>query len=151
MDSDLTSDDDDYTVAMSKRKRKQQLIEKNKNNYIKGAPPPSRQLFIGRIGAGDENTMKKYLKASKVRFEKVEKISHNYAKFKSFKLTLPINYLDQVLGENFWPEGVVARVWKEKKTNLNFKHNSNKPSGLAEMDSLQYYNSKYENKLTVRD
>ena len=38
-------------------------------------------------------------------------MSHNEAKYKSFKLTVSVNDMDKVLAADFWSEGIKVRKY----------------------------------------
>ena len=141
------TDDEGFTEYISKNKRKRLISRANKDNLIKGAPLPNRHIFVGRFISGDENSIKKYLYASSVKFESIERISDKYARFNSFKITVPINFLNQILDEKFWPEGIIARIWKDK----NGQHDKNDSDRVhpnsSGINSSHFYNSQYRNKI----
>ena len=102
-----------YTLAESKSKKKKRLQAANKDKLIQGAPPTIKHIYIGRLSEGNEATIKKYLQLSNVPVENVQQLSRQGSKFKSFKLSVDSNFVNQILEENFWPRGVYARRWQD--------------------------------------
>ena len=81
---------------------------------LKRGPEPGRDIFVFRL---DPSTTKadveSFLETENVG---VRQMSHESAKYKSFKVTIPTSKLQQLLNEEAWPEGIgVRRFYNAKK------------------------------------
>ena len=83
-----------------------------KNEILKGGPQPTVNIYLGRISYGDIHSVKNWLKASDVKSYNIDIVSHKDAKFKSFKIEIPKYNLNSVLDPEFWPRGVICKVWR---------------------------------------
>ena len=52
---------------------------------------------------GDVNIISKHLKDNNIHVHKIDKMSHESAKFSSYKVKIFKHDLEKVLNENFWP------------------------------------------------
>jgi hypothetical protein len=77
---------------------------------FKGAPEPSRELFIFRVDKSTEiDELKDYLVGKNVKVRELKCVSNSEAKFKSFRLTVPVSDFKNLFDEALWPEGVRVR------------------------------------------
>jgi hypothetical protein len=87
---------------------------------VKGAPEPSRHLFIYRVDHGTtEEDLKSLLQESGYDFQirDLECISHASAVFKSFKLSVPVSQFENLFNDEIWPDGVRVRQYRPAKAN----------------------------------
>ena len=66
--------------------------------------------------------MKNYLEENGVTVKEITKMSHEEAKFNSFKVYIDKNELDKVFDDLFWPTGVHCKIWWNRDK-LNHKPN----------------------------
>jgi hypothetical protein len=84
---------------------------KSQTGGFKGAPTPSRSIFIYRVSKDTElNELRTYIADLGVKdIRYLDCVSHVDAKFQSFKLTVPVNDHKELLDGSLWPEGVRIR------------------------------------------
>ena len=94
------------------RRRREITGTANKDCRARGAPEPSRHLFISRI-ASETNINDLYSDISELGFtiRDLACVSHNEAKFKSFKLTVPKSKFGDLFDSSLWAEGVRVRPY----------------------------------------
>ena len=91
---------------------KRQVISRcpNGQSVVKGAPEPSRDLFIYWV---DTATALEDLKQDIVdhcfSLRSLEMMYKPDAQWKSFKLTVPRSQFDHLFDSNVWPEGICVR------------------------------------------
>jgi len=79
---------------------------------FKGAPEPDRSLFIYRVAPHvDTKDITEYLGNKAITVKNLECISHACAKFKSFKLEVPISEYPLLFNEDLWPHNVSIRKY----------------------------------------
>ena len=77
---------------------------------LTGAPEPSRHLFVYR--ATQETTvsdLENFAVDKNFTVRNVECMSNQNAKFKSFKLSVPMSEFDRLFEDDLWPEGIRVR------------------------------------------
>jgi hypothetical protein len=111
-----------------KRQRRQYKIIKGKTTAglsFKGAPLPDRYLFIHRVDSTVKTSdVNEHLVNNNFTVRKLECISHDMAKFKSFKLTVPVDQFSKLFDECLWPEGVRVRKYSQPWERENENHNN---------------------------
>ena len=86
------------------------------SNKIKGAPEPSRDMFIYRVVKNtDVDAMTDYLAEKGIQAREVTKVSNAEAKFDSFRIEVPVSDVRAMLTPEFWPNGVCARRFYARK------------------------------------
>lgn len=120
--------DDDWNIPPYFRKknnrqerRRQKTItgKTSGSGRFKGAPEPSRDLFIARVDSDTtDNDLTEYLTEKAVTIRDLKCTSHPNSRFKSFKLTIPLSNLSDLLDENFWPDGVQVRKFIPPSTTI---------------------------------
>ena len=116
-----------YPRSQEKRQRRQYKIIKGKTTAglsFKGAPVPDRHLFIHRVDSTVSiSDVNDHLVNNNFTVRKLECVSHDMAKYKSFKLTVPVDQFSKLFDEDLWPEGVRVRKysqpWEREKENHN--------------------------------
>ncbi len=87
---------------------------------FRGAPEPDRQLFIQRVRKEvTETDVKAYLVAKDFTVRDLVRMSHDDAKYNSFKLTVPVTEFEKLLEPDVWPSGVRIRRFREKQNSDN--------------------------------
>jgi hypothetical protein len=116
-------------VVKNKKKERQKnrvvIGQSQVDCNIKGAPEPERDLFIFRLVK--ETTcadLENYIKANGFTVREIECKSHEDAKYKSFKLTVPKSEFAKLFDVSIWPNGVGVRKYippskEEKQTDTN--------------------------------
>ena len=54
-----------------------------------------------------------------IHIHSIEKVSHNGAMFKSFKICISLLDVDKVLNNSFWPNGIHCKIWRKSQSKLN--------------------------------
>jgi hypothetical protein len=104
-----------------KERQKQQRIIKGKSQArhgVKGAPEPSRHLFIYRVDPDtSENDIKVLLQDNQhdLNIRELVCTSHESAMFKSFKLTVPLSDYSALFNEDIWPDGIRVRPFRNPR------------------------------------
>ena len=114
-------DEEGYiTVRRKKYPRKKTMSSdcSKEDEGITGAEPSLCTLWINKVTQGNVFLIKKYLNKRNIRVQKVTKTSHLESKFKSFKISILRTDKNYVMKDNFWPEGVRCRPWKERNNSL---------------------------------
>jgi len=113
------------TVDPSKKRRQRQ--ERRRQQFItgyapaksggfKGAPEPSRDLFLYRVDPESETAdLRTHLNDMDVTVRALHQISNESARYKSFRLTIPLSDFDILLDSSLWPEGVRVRRYFPRK------------------------------------
>ena len=100
-----------------KLQRKKRVVKgRATNQTLKGAPPPSREVFIYRVdkeATCDE--LKQYVESGHVAVRDLVVMSHEHAMFKSFKLTISVADLSKIYDEDFWPDGIMVRRFNKPR------------------------------------
>ena len=118
----------EYPAAYKKNIRRKQngsntLMKKavtgaRDSSKLRGAPVPSRDLFIYRVAKDtDVNDLTEYMKEAGVDPRCVTKVSKSEAKFDSFKVEVKVTDMETALEEDFWPVGICARRFYKPKQN----------------------------------
>lgn len=106
------------TQHIRQNRRRERLMgtrSMSSNSRFQGAPPPKRQLFIYR--AQRETTCEDIcahvedLNLDSPEIEKVECVSHDEAKYKSFVVTCSIETFKVLLNGDLWPVGCGVRKY----------------------------------------
>lgn len=97
-----------------KERWRQQVItgrNKNSNERFRGAPEASRDLFIYRVHPETlDDGIKDLISSEGCEIRNLACVSNPNAKFKSYKLTVPLSQFAKLHSEDFpWPEGVKVR------------------------------------------
>ena len=103
-----------HLKQMRRRERRQVIIGKgNTAARLKGAPEPGRDLFVFRLDSETTNgDIKAYLQSHNISVLKIDQISHENSKYKSFKVTVLVSSLNDLLKEEAWPTGVGVRRFR---------------------------------------
>lgn len=89
---------------------------------LKGAPEPSRDIFVYRIMSEvTDDELTKYIDDQGVPVKSVELKSNAEALFKSYRVEVTKSCLQKVLVPEFWPEGVCVRRYFGTRPNPNRK------------------------------
>ena len=84
---------------------------------VRGAPEPDRHLFIFRVDANTLDDLRSYISDHGVTMRSLHCVSNANAKFKSYKLTVPVSQYKQLFNGDLWPEGVTVRPYYSNSTN----------------------------------
>jgi hypothetical protein len=92
------------------------IVGTGRSNKIRGAPEPSRDLFVYRVQDGNSSEdIKGYINDNHVDVRDIEQTSKEGSKFLSFKVTIRASDMQKVLQPDFWPCGVcVRRFWRPR-------------------------------------
>ena len=87
---------------------------------LKGAPEPSRDIFVYRVQKGTTETIiSDYMTINRISPRSVRRVSQDTAKFDSFKIELKVSDISGVLCPEFWPSGVRVRWYFQSKCHNN--------------------------------
>ena len=94
-----------------KMRRKTKTVTGQADNVrLKGAPLPSRDIFVFRVDRyATEDELKGFIIDNGVPVRELTCVSHADAKYKSFKLTVSVKDVEKVFDEDFWPCGIMVR------------------------------------------
>ena len=124
-------DEDGFHIVESKARRRRRTKIQNIDDF-QGMKPRMKNIFICNIVSGNESIIRKYIENKNIEVLDIVKVSHSNAKLKSFKISILENNLGTVLNNNFWPNGVTCRLWKNKEQKLfinsNFLNNNSTES-----------------------
>ena len=101
-------DQDGFQSAESRYTRKRRIQAAS----LVGAPPPLRFVFVSRVEKGNVHSLFDFLRSENINVQRVERMSHIDAKFKSFKVSVFKNEVNKLLNNIEWPNGIVVRIWK---------------------------------------
>lgn len=113
-DAHVRVTDDDFIPAKGKKRRQRKAVVGTKHTSdagsLKGAPEPSRDLFVYRVAKGtDASLIEKQFRSSSINIRSIEKRSKETAKFDSFRVEVLKSDVARVLKPDFWPEGIYVR------------------------------------------
>jgi hypothetical protein len=87
------------------------------SSAFKGAPMPDRHLFIYRVDkSASDRDISAFLVARQFNVRELTCVSNENAKFKSFKLTVPVTEYSNLFDGNLWPAGVRVRKYISPKS-----------------------------------
>jgi len=90
----------------------------SRSDKIRGAPEPSRDIFVYRVAKGtSEKDIQEYMADNNVNVRSIELVSLDVAKFSSFKVELRKSDLNRALEAEFWPTGVCVRTYFKTRIN----------------------------------
>ena len=107
--------------ASHKRKRnnlKRKVVVKGtqKSCSLKGAPEPSRDIFVYRVQKDTaDSEITDYVKDQNISIRSIEKMSNTESKFDSFRLEVSVSDMYRLFEPNFWPEGICVRKFFRPK------------------------------------
>ena len=110
-------DQDGFELVQSKPRRRIDGDSDIIVDGLEGAPPPLRHIWLSRIQKGSAESIKSFLESKDINVDKCVKVSHDEAKFSSFKISVEANDVEKVYAVNFWPKGVRCQSWKNKRNN----------------------------------
>lgn len=115
-----TTDGYRYVNNNSRRRNRHEVTGKaaiSTTSGFRGAPEPSRDLFISRVDISTEDSkLKEFLKSENFTIRHLECISNSEAKFKSYKLTVPVSQFRSLFDADMWPNGIRVRQFFAKKS-----------------------------------
>ena len=80
-----------------------------------GAPPPKRYLFVSRLNRAMETEfVRSNLTSKNINVLEIEKMSHDYAKFNSYKIGVSIDDYYKLLNDKFWSSGIKCEKWRNR-------------------------------------
>jgi len=91
-----------------------------------GAPEPNRHLFVFRANPGTSTeNVRDHIVSKGVKVIEISNVSHTNAKYRSFKVTIPVSSMDTLLAENMWPPGICVRKYYTTPDHGAQNNNSN--------------------------
>ena len=108
------------TYHQKKERQRLKQIIKGKSDArcgVKGAPEPSRHVFIYRVDKDTtEDDIKNLLTENENPFtiRELKCLSHEDAMYKSFKLSVPKSHLHRLYDDGLWPDGIRLRKYTPK-------------------------------------
>jgi hypothetical protein len=122
--SNVSDKNTDFVVPSYHKKKsarvKPVIGKSQKNELLKGAPEPSRDLFIFRTDKSTtEESLKEFVRSIGYEVRNIVVLSHKDSVFKSFKLTVPLSQVNEILNPDLWPEGVGIRHFRKHREKKN--------------------------------
>lgn len=75
-----------------------------------------RSVFVYNVrNTATVEKMKEHLDLYEIIYDDVILKSHNFSRFKSFKITVPFNMYDKILVSEIWDDGIMIRNFKEPR------------------------------------
>ena len=138
-------DNEGFCLVQSRADKKRRYKNERSENVrnFKGAEPRIKHVFISNVISGDVYDIKEYFNFKNVNICNIERVSHDNAKLKSFKIAISEEKLDLLLNNNFWPKGVQCRLWRDKRsifTNKNqfdYNHKAYRYNNIANWVDLE--------------
>ena len=84
---------------------------------LRGAPPPSREIFIQRVETKNVKDVEEYMKLKNMNTSNIQKTSHPDSLYSSYKISVSLSDQEKVLNASFWPSGIQCRRWYQPKQN----------------------------------
>ena len=101
-----------YQIPKYHQKKNHFLTGKKTAAGIRGAPDPSRFLFIYRVHSDTSTSdLRDFIGDQNVVIRSFDCVSHEEAKFKSFKLEVSMEDYDKIYNDELWPSGVRIRKY----------------------------------------
>ncbi len=109
----------EYSSAQRRKIRRKAITgTKSTQGTLRGAPEPSRDLFVFRVEKGNtEEIIRDYIKDNNIEPRNVSLISNKDATFASFKVEVALSNMNDVLSPDFWPTGVCVRRFHKPRQN----------------------------------
>ena len=95
---------------MQTRKQCRLSYRNRESNGLQGAPVQKKAIFVYMVKNGDINEVNDVLKDHNVQVLNNEKVSHNNALYKTFKVTKSWFDVIKVLKHSFWPNGIQCKT-----------------------------------------
>ena len=93
-------------------KRKHFITGNKQNSKFKGAPEPSRDIFIYRVDKDTSSAdLNVHLSDHEFHIRDIKCVSHPDSKYKSFCVTVPVSEFNDMFDESIWPAGVRVRKY----------------------------------------
>lgn len=109
-------------LRRNEMKRRQFITGKSspKSEHFKGAPEPNRDLFIYRVDSSTSETqISSHIVDHGFTVRNIACVSNPNAKFKSFRLTVPLSEFKDLFDEKIWPCGVRVRKYIPPRVDHN--------------------------------
>ena len=107
-----------YQPHQRKRIQKQRKLvtgTTTTSDSFRGAPEPSRELFIQRVNKeATIDNVKKYLTSNNFTIRDICQMSHEKAQYSSYELTFPVSEFDKLFNPDLWPDGVKIRPFRPR-------------------------------------
>ena len=109
-----------YPPYFRRKLRRQHIVTgTGPTSRLRGAPLPSRDVFIYRLNRDTSiQDIEAFLNEKDIEVRELDCLSHADAKYKSFKLSISVNDLNTVFSEDFWPMGVKIRKFRQPTNNV---------------------------------
>jgi hypothetical protein len=105
------------------RRRRNAIVGKAKTHEkIKGAPEPSRDVFVFRLDEGTkESEVEDFVRESGITIRAVKCVSHPDAKYCSFRVTVGKTDFPKLMSDTLWPAGVMIRKYIPARNEAGLK------------------------------
>jgi hypothetical protein len=108
-------DKDGFVTPKYHIKKSKNIIMGNggASGNFRGAPEPSRDLFVFRTGKSTtEEDIKMHLLQKGTEVRDIKLVSHADSKFNSFKVTVCVSEVKRLMDAKNWPNGVGIRMYR---------------------------------------
>ncbi len=110
-------DNDGFTMYKSRRKKNKRIIVGTKvTDKIRGAPEPSRSVFVRVHSSTTFEDLKEYIESLGLEVRSLDKISHEDAKSKSYRLDIPKRQYNYAFDASIWPKEVTIKPFYRAKS-----------------------------------
>ena len=97
------------------RRQRKRVQGSREGEALEGAPPPKRDYFLSRVKKEtDDEVIINYIVSKGIENPDLKLVSNVDAKYKSYKLSVFLEYKDKVMCADMWPRGVCIERWMEK-------------------------------------
>ena len=123
---DCVSMTDSAGFQFPKRRKRNIVVGKDKSVCaVKGAPEPNRDVFIYRVDkTTSDASLYDYLINKGITPYSLDCVSNPDARYKSYKLSIPLSMYGTLHDPDMWPEGIRIRRFYIPKNNNNGQSNS---------------------------
>jgi hypothetical protein len=127
----VTTDTDGFQPVQRKKK-----IIGTKKTDIPMSQPRTCALFVHRINPDiPADRVKDECTRGGAHVFEIEQVSKESSRFKSFKVVIDWEHMNQALNPNFWPEGVACKRWFTRRGDVS-RHRNISESSTANHDHL---------------
>ena len=120
----------------SRGQRKRHTTVTSPHARLIGARPLLSCIYVYSVAYGEKNDVIEFLRYRNISVDNIEVVSHPGSKFKSFKIQVTKNNINEPCSGDFWPEGMRCRLWKEKES----KDDCKTPNAKRQ----EYFNSNFD-------
>ncbi len=115
----VSQTDDGFQLPRHQRRKEARLVRgtaKHLDSNVKGGGPVRKSIFVSRLDKSvTEDDLKMYMKKKDIEIDDVKVMSHDEARFRSFKFSIANVSMDRVLDASIWPENCFVKRFYDRK------------------------------------